>query len=141
MANNAPASEPGCCSNGKAKDKKTTLWAISQWPEAEAALVAAKNMAETLRKLETKDLKGVVIRLGSANVNLAHAEELGRRFKGLRDKNIPVTAIFLGLWIPNFYYWGLNQYITQRTLGSKSLRQGQTGIRERAQLLRQQGRL
>jgi SSS family solute:Na+ symporter len=44
------------------------------------------------------------------------------------DKNIPVTAIFLGLWIPNFYYWGLNQYITQRTLGSHSLRQGQKGI-------------
>ena len=44
------------------------------------------------------------------------------------DKNIPVTAIFLGLWIPNFYYWGLNQYITQRTLGSQSLRQGQKGI-------------
>lgn len=44
------------------------------------------------------------------------------------DKNIPISAIFLGLWIPNFYYWGLNQYITQRTLGSKSLRQGQKGI-------------
>lgn len=44
------------------------------------------------------------------------------------DMNIPVTAIFLGLWIPNFYYWGLNQYITQRTLGSHSLRQGQKGI-------------
>jgi SSS family solute:Na+ symporter len=34
----------------------------------------------------------------------------------------------LGLWIPNFYYWGLNQYITQRTLGSASLSQGQKGI-------------
>ena len=34
----------------------------------------------------------------------------------------------VGLWIPNFFYWGLNQYITQRTLGSKSLREGQHGI-------------
>lgn len=41
---------------------------------------------------------------------------------------IPWTALIVGLWIPNFYYWGLNQYITQRTLGAKSLRQGQLGV-------------
>jgi len=44
------------------------------------------------------------------------------------DSILPWTALLLGLWIPNFYYWGLNQYITQRTLGSKSLSQGQKGI-------------
>ncbi len=44
------------------------------------------------------------------------------------DSEIPWTALVLGLWIPNFYYWGLNQYITQRTLGSKSLGEGQKGI-------------
>ncbi len=44
------------------------------------------------------------------------------------DSVLPWTALLLGLWIPNFYYWGLNQYITQRTLGSKSLAQGQRGI-------------
>ena len=44
------------------------------------------------------------------------------------DTVLPWTALLLGLWIPNFYYWGLNQYITQRTLGSKSLSQGQKGI-------------
>ncbi|RPJ61812.1 MAG: sodium:proton symporter [Acidobacteria bacterium] len=44
------------------------------------------------------------------------------------DTVLPWTALLLGLWIPNFYYWGLNQYITQRTLGSKSLAQGQKGI-------------
>jgi len=44
------------------------------------------------------------------------------------DNVLPWTALLLGLWIPNFYYWGLNQYITQRTLGSKSLSQGQRGI-------------
>ncbi len=41
---------------------------------------------------------------------------------------LPWTALVIGLWIPNFYYWGLNQYITQRTLAAKSLRQGQLGI-------------
>lgn len=44
------------------------------------------------------------------------------------DSDIPWSALMLGLWIPNFYYWGLNQYIVQRTLGSKSLAEGQKGI-------------
>lgn len=44
------------------------------------------------------------------------------------DPAIPWTALLVGLWIPNFFYWGLNQYIMQRTLGSKSLAEGQKGI-------------
>jgi SSS family solute:Na+ symporter len=44
------------------------------------------------------------------------------------DTDIPWSALLLGLWIPNFFYWGLNQYIVQRTLGSKSLAEGQKGI-------------
>jgi SSS family solute:Na+ symporter len=44
------------------------------------------------------------------------------------DPEIPWTALILGLWIPNFFYWGLNQYIMQRTLGSRSLAEGQLGI-------------
>ncbi len=48
--------------------------------------------------------------------------------RGRDDKEIPWTALLIGLWIPNFFYWGLNQYITQRTLGSKSLAEGQKGV-------------
>lgn len=44
------------------------------------------------------------------------------------DSDIPWTALLIGLWIPNLFYWGLNQYIVQRTLGSKSLAEGQKGI-------------
>ena len=44
------------------------------------------------------------------------------------DTDIPWTALLIGLWIPNFFYWGLNQYIVQRTLGAKSLAEGQKGI-------------
>jgi len=44
------------------------------------------------------------------------------------DANLPWTALVIGLWIPNFYYWGLNQYITQRTLASRSLAEGQKGL-------------
>ena len=46
-----------------------------------------------------------------------------------RDHSVlPWTALVIGLWIPNFYYWGLNQYICQRTLAAKTLRQGQLGV-------------
>ena len=41
---------------------------------------------------------------------------------------IPWTALVIGLWIPNFYYCGLNQFIVQRTLAAKNLRHGQLGI-------------
>ncbi len=46
----------------------------------------------------------------------------------ITDPAIPWTTLILGLWIPNFFYWGLNQYIVQRTLASKSLAEGQKGI-------------
>ncbi len=45
------------------------------------------------------------------------------------DPEIPWVAVFIGgLWIPNLFYWGCNQFITQRTLGAKSLAEGQKGI-------------
>lgn len=42
--------------------------------------------------------------------------------------DVPWTALVLGLWIPNFFYWGFNQFITQRTLAAKSLAEGQRGL-------------
>jgi SSS family solute:Na+ symporter len=45
------------------------------------------------------------------------------------DPDLPWLAVFVGgLWIPNLFYWGLNQFITQRTLGARSLAEGQKGI-------------
>ncbi len=42
---------------------------------------------------------------------------------------IPWVAVFIGgLWIPQFFYWGLNQFIAQRALGAKSVAEGQKGI-------------
>ncbi len=41
---------------------------------------------------------------------------------------LPWTALLVGMWIPNFYYWGCNQYICQRTLAAQSLKQGQMGV-------------
>ncbi|VGO21937.1 sodium:solute symporter family transporter [Pontiella sulfatireligans] len=44
------------------------------------------------------------------------------------DSTIPWTALVIGLWIPQFYYWGLNQFIVQKTFASKSLAEGQKGV-------------
>lgn len=43
--------------------------------------------------------------------------------------DMPWVAVFIGgLWIPNIFYWGLNQFITQRTLAAKNIEEGQKGI-------------
>ena len=44
-------------------------------------------------------------------------------------KNLPGIAVLIGgLWVANLYYWGFNQYIIQRTLAAKSLKEAQRGI-------------
>ncbi len=43
--------------------------------------------------------------------------------------NLPgIWVIVGGLWVANLYYWGFNQYIIQRTLAAKSLKESQKGI-------------
>lgn len=43
--------------------------------------------------------------------------------------NLPGVGVLIGgLWVANLYYWGFNQYIIQRTLAAKSLRESQKGI-------------
>ncbi|MCF8262837.1 MAG: sodium/sugar symporter [Melioribacteraceae bacterium] len=43
--------------------------------------------------------------------------------------NLPGIAVLIGgMWIANLYYWGFNQYIIQRTLAAKSLKESQKGI-------------
>ena len=39
-----------------------------------------------------------------------------------------VWVLIGGLWVANIYYWGFNQYIIQRTLAAKSLKESQKGI-------------
>lgn len=43
-------------------------------------------------------------------------------------KELPWTVLLGGMWIPIIYYCGLNQFIMQRTLAAKSLKEGQLGI-------------
>lgn len=50
-------------------------------------------------------------------------------FLPMNDNYAPwVGTMIGGLWILNLHYWGLNQFITQRTLGAKSLAEGQLGV-------------
>ena len=43
--------------------------------------------------------------------------------------NLPGIGVLIGgMWIANLYYWGFNQYIIQRTLAAKSLKESQKGI-------------
>ena len=44
-------------------------------------------------------------------------------------KDLPGLAVILGgMWVMNLSYWGFNQYIIQRALGAKSIREAQKGI-------------
>jgi SSS family solute:Na+ symporter len=45
-------------------------------------------------------------------------------------KDLPGIWILLGLgvWIGHFFYWGFNQYITQRALGAKNIKEAQKGV-------------
>jgi len=65
---------------------------------------------------------GVIEKFRTINADKLHM------FMPRDDPEVPWTALVVGLWIPNFYYWGLNQYIMQRTLGAKSVAEGQKGI-------------
>lgn len=43
--------------------------------------------------------------------------------------NLPGIAVLIGgMWVANLYYWGFNQYIIQRALAAKSLREAQRGL-------------
>lgn len=83
--------------------------------------VGAITAADAAAPVVTADM-GAVQRFFALNADKLHM------FLPKTDTIIPWTALCLGLWIPNLYYWGLNQYITQRTLGSASLAAGQKGI-------------
>ena len=59
------------------------------------------------------------------------AEQNAERMHVVRpwnDPDVPSLSLVSGLWIPVMFYWGLNQFITQRTLAAGSLAEGQKGL-------------
>jgi len=77
-------------------------------------LVTAKGTVASVA--QDSDVMGKFNALNSSAMSMGH------------NKLMPWPILLLGIWIPNFYYWGLNQYITQRILGSASLAEGQKGL-------------
>ncbi|MGD9487217.1 MAG: sodium/sugar symporter [Calditrichaceae bacterium] len=73
---------------------------------------------------------------GGVFAGLAHIyDQAGDKFHMIlsRDNpeffNLPGIAVLIGgMWVANLYYWGFNQYIIQRTLAAKSLKEAQNGI-------------
>lgn len=62
-------------------------------------------------------------------------DKVPEKFQMILDKNNPeyknlpgIGVLVGGLWVANLYYWGFNQYIIQRTLAAKSLKESQKGI-------------
>lgn len=50
---------------------------------------------------------------------------------GMKDAwmDLPGLSVLIGgLWIGHFAYWGCNQYVTQKALAAKSLREAQKGL-------------
>lgn len=47
---------------------------------------------------------------------------------GTVEDPIPFGTIFTGMILANLFYWGTNQYVIQRTLGAKNLKEGQKGV-------------
>lgn len=47
---------------------------------------------------------------------------------GTEKDSVPFGTIFTGMIFANLFYWASNQYVIQRTLGAKSLAEGQKGV-------------
>jgi len=73
---------------------------------------------------------------GGVMNGLSHIYDVaGDKFHMILDKdnpefsNLPGIAVLIGgMWVANLYYWGFNQYIIQRALAAKSLKEAQKGI-------------
>ncbi len=67
--------------------------------------------------------------MGGAGAFLAAADDKLHTVLPWNHPEMPWLAVFVGgLWIPNLFYWGLNQFITQRALAARSLADGQRGM-------------
>jgi len=66
--------------------------------------------------------------LGGWDVLMTEAGDKFHMVLPLSHPELPWFAVFFGgLWIANLFYWGCNQFITQRTLAARSINQGRYG--------------
>lgn len=63
---------------------------------------------------------------GMKQIATVHPEKLNAI--GSSDDAVPFFSIFTGILFANLFYWSLNQYVIQRVLGAKDLKEGQKGV-------------
>ncbi len=106
------------------------LSAVAWTDVVQVALLVIGGLITTLIALNAVTPEGGIIH-GFEHI-LKHA---GSKFHMILNKdnpqffNLPGIAVLIGgMWVANLYYWGFNQYIIQRALAAKSLREAQRGI-------------
>jgi solute:Na+ symporter, SSS family len=64
--------------------------------------------------------------IGGLRAILAGSPEKFHMVKAWNDPELPWVGVFFGgLWLANIFYWGCNQFITQRTLAARNVWHGQ----------------
>ncbi len=67
--------------------------------------------------------------LGGLKTLLSESPEKFHMVRAWNDPELPWIGVFFGgMWLANIFYWGCNQFITQRTLAAKSVWHGQMGV-------------
>lgn len=113
------------------------LSAVAWTDVVQVVLLVAGGLITTIIALEHVSPDGNIIH-GMSRIY----EEVPEKFSMILDKgeiitpngkdawwDLPGLAVLVGgMWVANLYYWGFNQYIIQRTLAAKSLRESQRGI-------------
>ncbi len=113
------------------------LSAVAWTDVVQVVLLVAGGLITTVIALEHVSDDGNIIH-GMIKIY----EEVPEKFSMILDKgeiitpngkdawwDLPGLAVLIGgMWVANLYYWGFNQYIIQRTLAAKSLRESQKGI-------------
>jgi len=106
------------------------LSAVAWTDVVQVVLLVLGGLITTIIALDNVTPAGGVIH------GLAHIYDVaGDKFDMILDRsnpefqNLPGIAVLIGgMWVANLYYWGFNQYIIQRTLAAKSLKEAQKGI-------------
>ena len=67
--------------------------------------------------------------VGGFRAVLAGSPEKFHMIRPWNDPELPWVGVFFGgMWLANIFYWGCNQFITQRTLAAKNVWHGQMGV-------------
>jgi SSS family solute:Na+ symporter len=67
--------------------------------------------------------------VGGFRAILADSPDKFHMVRSWNDPELPWVGVFFGgMWLANIFYWGCNQFITQRTLAAKDVWHGQMGV-------------